>query len=255
MIRKELKSMFHNSAYWIVAILPLLLTFLMSQGTKQYLESSTSQQVLYTSMHHVSMYSGLMLQGDFQFAVSELSFMVMMISNLVGLNVFEERRIHVFDRVPNKKGFIAMKFGMHVLYAAILIVCNTICYKIFLGIHLPIKAILIFFSISLISIPFGIVVGLYAKSRVTVSNIILMLVMLMGYFGGALSLTSVLANTRYMKALMYGSILTIANKLVFKTLLGLPLQTTLMIWSISVIGICVVCSILIVRRIDHGAVI
>ena len=170
MVYKEVKGMMHNLAYLSIMVLPLLLTFIMASGTKNYLVDVSGLKESGNVLSNVSVYQGTLLDSKAQFAVSELSFMVMMVSNLIGLNVFEERDKHVWDRVVCKNQFIGMKFFMHVGFSLLMILLNVVCYKYLFGVKIPLSAILVFISITLICLPFGILVGMFVQSRAMVSN-------------------------------------------------------------------------------------
>lgn len=83
----------------------------------------------------------------------------------------------------------------------------------------------------------------------------MMVVMLMGYFGGALSLTSVLSNTKFMDLLMYLSPLTIANRLIFKDLIQINFGNDLLIWILIFLTFVITFILLIRRRMRNSACI
>ncbi|MDO5718999.1 MAG: hypothetical protein Q4P34_08445 [Tissierellia bacterium] len=253
MLKKELKLMIKNPAYFIIAILPFALSFFMSEGTKNYLLQYAVQADEIISSKEVIIYTGKVLDARAQFATSELSFMVMMSSILIGLSVFEERRLHIWDRLVGKERLLCLKFALHYIYDIILIMINLFLYKVAFGIEFPAKAYLLFSSIPIISLFLGMIIGLTVNSRAVLSNSILMIVMLLGYFGGALSLTSVLANTRFMNVLMYISPLTIVNKLIFSSIIGL--EKSFALWFISLAVFAIISLFFLNRRIKDGAVI
>ncbi|MDY6037688.1 MAG: hypothetical protein SPI74_01615 [Eubacterium sp.] len=122
-------------------------------------------------------------------------------------------------------------------------------------INFPIKSIGVFLSIPIISIILGLFVGLLACSRAILSNTVLMIVMMMGYFGGAISLTSVLSNTKFMNVLMYLSPLTRVNRLIFKDLIQVNRGNDLWIWILTVLVFATVLISLMGRRVKDGAII
>ena len=127
--------------------------------------------------------------------VSELNFMLMMCAILAGLSIFEERKLHVWNRVVDKGNFIIIKFITHYVFSLILIGFNVLGFYILFNISFLTESLYIFITVPIMSIILGLFVGLLAANRAMLSNTILMIVMLTGYFGGALSLTSVLSNS------------------------------------------------------------
>lgn len=233
--------------------LPLLFTFILSEGTQHYLSQHINSELDINTVKNIILYNGIVLNSRTQFAVSELSFMLMMCAILSGLNVFEERTLHVWDRVVCKRLFLLIKFVIHFLFTVIMIGVNTFFLKMAFNISFSVKAILIFLSIPIISIPMGILVGMNVKNRTLLSNTILMIVMMMGYFGGALSLTSVLSNTRFMNLLMYISPLTIANKLIFKEMIHIAWTFDIVVWIVLCLVLSTIFTLLISWRIKNGA--
>ncbi len=255
MIRKEIKGMVRNPVYFIIMILPIILTFIMSEGTQNYLSQHKQISEAVNTAKEIIIYQGILLNSKVQFAVSELNFMLMMYAILAGLTVFEEIKLHIWDRIVNKNEFILIKYLTHYGFSVFMIIFNMACFWVLFDIKMPIESIFIFLSVPIISILLGIFVGIVVFDRAMLSNTILMTVMMMGYFGGALSLTSVLANTKFMDVLMYFSPLTIANKLIFKILLNIDLEGYLLIWTGLVILIAGTFTYLIKRRIKYGAII
>lgn len=253
MLRKEIKGIVKNPVYFIIMSLPLLLAFIMSEGTKSYLLQHTQVLEGINTTKEIVLYNGMILNSKAQFAVSELNFMLVMCAILVGLSIFEERRLHVWDRVVDKKAFILTKFFTHYAFCLIMIAFNTIGFWILFSIKFPVKSMLVFISVPIISTFLGLFVGMVVNSRVILSNTILMLVMTMGFFGGALSLTSVLSNTKFMNVLMYLSPLTMANKLIFMDLINIDWGNNLFIWIALVIIFSGIFISLIGRRVKDGA--
>lgn len=134
-----------------------------------------------------------------------------------------------------------------------MILFNVIGYWILFDISFPIKSICIFLSIPIVSISFGLFVGILFYNRAMLSNTVLTIVMLMGYFGGALSLTSVLSNTKFMNVLMYISPLTMANKLIFKDLIHINWGNDLFIWISIILIFTLLFIFLMVRRLKNGS--
>lgn len=255
MFRKEIKAIIKNPAYFIIMILPLTLTFIMSEGTKNYLSQFTKTTEVFNSTKEIVLYNGMILASKFQFAVSELNFMLMMYAILAGLSILEERRLHVWDRVVNKKSFILTKFFVHYIFAIIIIALNIFGFWVIFNIVFSIKCICMFLCMPIISIVLGLFIGVTVNNRAILSNIILMMVMMMGFFGGALSLTSVLANTKYANVLMYLSPLTMANKLIFKDLINLNWGNDFLIWIAFISIFLGACITMIARRIRNGSII
>lgn len=255
MLRKEVKGIIKNPVYFIVMLLPLLLTFIMSEGTKNYLSQHFQSTIVLNTAKEIIIYDGILLDSKVQFAVSELSFMLMIVAILAGLSIFEERKLHVWDRVVSKGNFMLIKFFSHYAFSLIMIIVNVIGYWILFDINFPIKSIGVFLSIPIISIILGLFVGLLACSRAILSNTVLMIVMMMGYFGGAISLTSVLSNTKFMNVLMYLSPLTRVNRLIFKDLIQVNRGNDLWIWILTVLVFATVLISLMGRRVKDGAII
>ncbi len=253
MLKKEIKGIIKNPVYLIIMFLPLLLTFIMSEGTKKYLSQHIQSSAVINTAKEVILYDGTLLNSKVQFAVSELNFMLMMCAILAGLSIFEERKLHVWDRVVSKGDFMLIKFFTHYAFSLIMILFNVIGYWVLFDISFPIKSIWVFLSIPVFSISLGLFVGLLVYNRAMLSNTVLMIVMLMGYFGGALSLTSVLSNTKFMNVLMYLSPLTIANQLIFKDLIHVNWGNDLWIWISIVLIFELIFVSLIGRRIKSGA--
>lgn len=253
MLKKEIKLMIKNPVYFIIMCLPQLLSFIMSEGTKNYLSQHNQSISQINTAKEVIMYNGILLNSKVQFAVSELNFMLMMCAILAGLSIFEERKLYVWNRVINKANFLIMKFITHYIFSLIMIAFNVLGFYIFFNISFSTQALYIFISIPLISIILGLCVGLFISNRAVLSNSILMIVMLMGYFGGALSMTSVLSNTKFMNVLMYLSPLTIANRLIFKNLILINWGNDLWIWLISIFLFLAIFVTLIGRRVKNGA--
>lgn len=255
MLKKEVKGIVNNPAYGIVILLPLVLTFIMSEGTKNYLLPHASTGETLQVAKEIVLYHGTILDAKIQFAVSELNFMLMMCAVPTGLNLLEERRTHVWDRVVGKKNFVFTKFLVHYGFALFMVLVNVVGFRWLFGIRIPIGSVLVFFSVPVLSLLFGLFVGLTVNTRAMVSNTVLVVVMLMGYFGGAWSLTSVLENTKVMNLLMYVSPITTANKLIFKDLLRIHFGSSLLLWLTLVMVLSALFLSLIKRRIDHGAVV
>lgn len=253
MLKKEIKEIIKNPIYSYHYVLPLLLTFIMSEGTKNYLLQHIQNIAVVNTTKEVILYDGILLNSKMQFAVSELNFMLMMCAILAGLSIFEERRLHVWDRIVRKGNFILIKFFTHYIFSLIMILFNVIGYWILFDIGISLKSIGIFLSIPIFSISLGLFVGLLVHNRAMLSNTILMIVMLMGYFGGALSLTSVLSNTKFMNTLMYLSPLTMANKLIFKALIHISWGRDLWIWISMILMFELIFVSLMRRRLKNGA--
>ncbi len=134
-----------------------------------------------------------------------------------------------------------------------MIAFNIIGYRILFDICFPLKSIFVFLSIPIISISLGLFIGLLVQGRAMLSNTVLMIVMLMGYFGGALSLTSVLSNTKFMNVLMYISPLTMSNQLIFKDLIRVNWGNALWIWISIVLIFASIFIFLMRRRVKDGA--
>lgn len=253
MLRKEIKRLIHNPVYFIIMSLPLMLSFIMSEGTKSYLSQHLQGAIAVKTVKEVILYDGPLLNSKVQFAVSELNFMLMVCAVLAGLSMFEERKLHVWDRVVCKGRIVLLKFLTHYAFSLIMITFNIIGYRILFDIGFSIKSVGIFLSIPIISISVGLFVGILAYNRAMLSNTILMLVMMMGYFGGALSLTSVLSNTKFMNVLMHVSPLTIANRLIFKDLLHMQWGKDLWTWLCIVLICELILVSLMVRRVKNGS--
>lgn len=255
MLKKEIKGIIKNPIYFIIMFLPMVLAFIMSEGTKNYLSQHIQNSFSVDTVKEVVMYDGILLNSKVQFAVSELNFMLMMSAVLAGLSIFEERKLHVWDRVVCKSNFVLIKFFTHYTFSFIMITSNVIGYRLLFDIRFPINSICIFLSIPIISISLGLFVGLLVYNKAILSNIIMMIVMIMGYFGGAISLTSVLSNTKFMNVLMYLSPLTMANRLIFKDLIHIDWGNDLFIWILIILIFAVTLIFLMVRRLKNGAII
>lgn len=253
MLRKEIKAIIKNPVYFVIIVLPLFLAFIMSEGTKSYLSQHRQISEAVNTAREIIPYNGVVLNSKAQFAVSELNFMLMMCAILAGLSLFEERRLHVWDRVVEKNKFILIKFFIHYGVSVLMIVFNIVGFWLLFDIKMSVKSIFVFLSVPLISILLGFFVGITAKGRAVLSNTILMIVMIMGYFGGALSLTSVLSNTSFMNVLMRLSPLTMANKLVFKDLIGISMGNDLLLWILLISIFAGTFIFLIGRKIKNGA--
>lgn len=253
MLKKEIKGMIKNPVYFIIMLLPLLLTFIMSEGTRNYLSRQIQSGISTSTAKEIILYGGALLNSRLQFAVSELNFMLMMCAILAGLSIFEERKLHVWNRVVNKADFILIKFITHYTFSLAMIAFNLFGFRILFNISFPIKSIYIFGSIPIISIMTGLLAGISVCNGAMLSNTVLMVVMMLGYFGGALSLTSVLSNTKFMNMLMYISPLTIANRLIFKALIGINWGNDLSAWILIVFVLAAALTCLIVRRLKNGA--
>ncbi len=255
MLSREIFKIIKSPVYYLFLFIPFLLTFFMSQGTSGYLESYLSSQGEVSTAVPVLVYSGKHLGADVQFAISELGLMLMMLANLSGLSLFEDRRLHIWDRIIDKNRFVFIKFISHFIFAIFMILISSLLYRFVYDIEFDIEVILVFLSISILGILFGISIGSLAKNRAVLSNVIMLVVMLMGYFGGALSLTSVLSNIKFMEYLMYLSPLTIANRVVFEDMLGFDSLRYAYIWigEFSVLFILFISIIL--RRSKHDSII
>ncbi len=77
-----------------------------SEGTKNYLSQNIQSAIVVNTAKEVILYDGMVLNSKVQFAVSELNFMLMMCAILAGLSIFEERKLHIWDRVVNKGNFL-----------------------------------------------------------------------------------------------------------------------------------------------------
>ncbi len=253
MLKKEIKGIIKNPAYFIIMCLPMLIAFIMSEGTKNYLSQHVQSIVAVTTTKEVIMHNGALLNSKVQFAVSELNFMLMMCAILAGLSIFEERKLHVWERIVGKGNFILLKFFIHYAFSIVMITFNLIGFSIFFDINFPIGSVCVFLSIPIISVVLGLFVGLSSGNRAMLSNTILTIVMLMGYFGGALSLTSVLSNTKFMNVFMYLSPLTMANRLIFKNLVHVNWGNDLWIWSLAIFVFVTIFVSLIGRRVKNGA--
>ncbi|UTC64007.1 hypothetical protein E4O00_08965 [Treponema sp. OMZ 788] len=255
MLKKEIKGIVKNPVYYIVMILPFIITFIMSEGTKNYLLQRTEFTHKINVAKEIVLYSGQILDAKIQFAVSELNFMLLMAAILIGLSVFEERRLHIWDRIVDKRKFISVKFFAHYGFSVVMIVFNLMLFALIFDMQTPFKSILILLSMPTVSMLFGILIGLIVQNRAMLSNTILMIVMFMGFFGGALSLTSVLSNTKCMNVLMYISPLTLANKLIYKNLINVNMGRELFIWIAFILGFAGLCIAFIERRMKNGTVI
>ena len=255
MLKKEIKGIIKNPIYFIIMFLPMVLAFIMSEGTKNYLSQHIQNSFSVDTVKEVVMYDGILLNSKVQFAVSELNFMLMMSAVLAGLSIFEERKLYVWDRIVCKSNFVLIKFFIHYVFSLIMITSNVIGYRLLFDIRFPINSICIFLSIPIISISLGLFVGLLVYNKAILSNIIMMIVMIMGYFGGAISLTSVLSNTKFMNVLMYLSPLTMANRLIFKDLIHIDWGNDLFIWILIILIFAVTLIFLIARRLRNGACI
>lgn len=253
MIKKEFKGAIRNPAYYIVMLLPILLTFIMSEGTKGYLSQGLQDQAIIRTTREISLYNGLILGSKEQFAVSELNFMLLIYSILPGLSIFEERRLHIWDRLVKKSQLLIVKFIVYYILSLIMIAINVLVFKFCFNISFPSRSICIFCSLPIVSVFLGLFIGVLVNNRTMLSNTLLMLVMIMGYFGGALSLTSVLANTKFMNVLMKLSPLSMVNRLIFKDLISMNWGNDLWVWSSLLLIISILLIGLISRRVKNGA--
>ena len=94
----------------------------------------------------------------------------MMCAILAELSIFEERKLHVWDRVVNKGNFMLIKFFTHYAFSVIMIAFNIIGYRILFDICFPLKSIFVFLSIPIISISLGLFIGLLVQGRAMLSN-------------------------------------------------------------------------------------
>lgn len=253
MIKKEIKQLLRSPSYYIMLLLPFLLIFFMSEGTKGYLAplppspSSVSAPIL--------LYQGILLNAQQQFAVSELTFMLFMSTILLGLNILKERQTNVWNRVICKKRFLLIKSGVHAVYHLLLITVTLGLLYFFYQISYSWYDILCFISVSCISLPFAVFIGLKASSQTILSNLMLLSVMLLGYFGGALSLSSVLANTKGMNILRYLSPLTLVNQCIYRDILSCSNSTITIAWWSVVFILSTSLLILIQRRVTYDSII
>lgn len=253
MLKKEIKGILKSPVYFIIAVLPLLLTFIMSEGTGNYLAQHSQSAAVVRATKEIALYDGASLSSRMQFAVSELNFMLMMCAVLAGLSLFEERKLHVWDRAVRKGEFVLIKFFTHYAFSLAMIALNVVGFWALFDIRFPLYSLCVFFSVPMISVILGLFAGAVVRNRAMLSNSVLMAVMMMGYFGGALSLTSVLENTPFMNLFMYLSPLTWANKLIFKALLGVEWGKDLFIWMAVVLLFAGTFGFLIGKRVKHGA--
>ncbi|MGF7109796.1 hypothetical protein [Treponema pedis] len=255
MWKKELTLMLKNPVYAVMPILPFLLTFFMSEGTKNYiLRNFTEREAVYTAAE-VIIYRGPLLTAQMQFAISELSFILMMCAIPAGLNIFEERHKNIWNRVVCKRRFLTVKFLLHFVFAVIITAVSLALFYLIYNIKIPFTAATVFLSIPVLSILFGLAMGLTVQNRTVLSNSIMMIVMLLGYLGGALSLTSVLSSTKYMNVLMYLSPLTLADTLIFRQLLGYTNFNGIMPYITVHISGTVLCLTHIIRKVRNDSIL
>ncbi|MDO5733008.1 MAG: hypothetical protein Q4P72_04385 [Eubacteriales bacterium] len=255
MIKKELRSMIKSPSYYVILLLPIALCLFMSEGTKNYLEIGSALSKSVETTVPVRIYQGARAGAKLQFAVSELSFMLLMASLPMGFNVFEERRLHTWDRLVNKSKLLYTKWGLHYLYTLLMIAISVIGFRWIFAIHLSPTAILLFATIPILSLSLGLMIACCVESRSVLQDTTLMLVMLLGFFGGALSLSSVLSNTRVMNLLMYLSPLTLVNQIIFADYLALPIKGLLLPWLLVEFVLSAACLAITRRRIKHGIIL
>lgn len=247
MFKKEIQLLSRKSSHWILCILPFFLAFFMSEGTKNYLNQWMMTGEAVSTNQEIVLYTGKIIDAKTQFAISELHTMLFMVSTLIGLHIFEERKLHIWDRVIAKERFLSIIFLTYYLFSFLMIIVNLILYRVIFKLNFPISSILLFLSIPFISLNMGLVAGLYLQSRSVIVNVLMMICMLFGYLGGALSLVSVLSTTKIMDKIMYLSPISLANKIVFSQMLDLSTGNYKIFWFVLVfmtIGI----SIILIRR-------
>ncbi|MDO5726170.1 MAG: hypothetical protein Q4P29_07740 [Tissierellia bacterium] len=255
MLKKELKTLLNSKVYLFILILPFILTFFMSEGTKNYLlENRQTLNTVETKVEIVP-YDGKILDAQTQFAVSELSFILMMSASLLGLNLFEERKLHTWDRIVAKNELLTIKILLHYIFDILMILVSIFLFNIVLNLKFPISSILLFATIPFMSLTFGAAIALIAANRTMVSNIIMLVVMLLGYLGGALSLTSVLANTKFMNILMNFSPLTIVNRLIFRQILELFEPMQLLPWLMVNLIVGTLSIAIIRKQVKYGSIL
>lgn len=255
MLKKEIYAIVKNPVYYMLLFLPFLLSFFMSEGIKNY---STKDFVSLESINttkEVILYSGTFLNAKIQFMVSELNFMIMMISTLIGLNVLEDRRLHIWDRVIDKDRFLLVKVFIHYIYSALMVIISLLLFKICFDITFPFKSVIIFLSFPLLSLSMGILAGIYIDNRTVLSNTLMMIVMLFGYLGGSLSLSSVLSTTKFMRYLMYVSPVTLGNKIIFLQILGIDNIGSYISFIAVIFVVLIISFIFIKRRLKNGSII
>ncbi|MDO5695835.1 MAG: hypothetical protein Q4P30_03645 [Eubacteriales bacterium] len=253
MFRQSLRGIIRGPAYYLLSILPFVLTLFLSAGTQGYLDRFAE-----TAVHvpgPVVRYSGPVLGAAEQFAVSELSFILMMVSVLTGLAVLRERHLHVWDRLPCRGRFFAVHLLTHVGYGLWVLGLNSVLYIIVFEIRFSVSQLAVFASILPLAVLFGGFTALCVRERSVLSNIVLMAVMLSGYLGGALSLTAVLQNTRFMNVLRYASPLTLVNEVIYRMHLHLLQGENLVAWAVTLMALSIILLIGCERRIRHGSII
>lgn len=240
--------MMKNKAYYILLILPALLAFFMSEGTKGYLENiySTGDETLYT---------GKFLFASTQFAISELNFIVLMTASFLGLSILEERSLHIWDRIIDKSKFLFTKAIIHYIYTLVMVLVSVLLFRILFDLNLSLNAILIMCTVPILSLCIGTIAGIFLENRTVLSNTVLMIVMLFGYFGGALSLSSMLSTTKYMNYLIYLSPLTLINKVLFMEYLELEYKNMLFIWIGVVVVLSFLTILLVKRRLENDTIL
>lgn len=255
MLRKEMRKIARNRAYWLLMLLPFALAFFMSEGTQSYLDRFSPVSHAVAGAKEVILYQGVLLDARTQFAVSELSFMLLMVATLLGNNIFEERRLRIWDRVIDKNRFLAVKSLVHYLYAAGMIVVSLGLYRLAFGLRFPAPAVFVFFTLPVLGLCIGLAAGVTLPSRAVVSNTTMMTVMLFGYLGGALSLSSVLATTNIMRWIMHLSPITAANRLIFAEMLGHSDANRWIAWAATLFGIGLLCLLCVKRGFQHDRVL
>ncbi len=255
MLKKELKIMINNKAYLFLLILPALLAFFMSEGTKGYLDKFYYLGYSTSLINNEVLYTGKILFAKTQFAISELNFMLMMISSFLGLNILEERSLHIWDRIIDKFKFLLIKAVLHYIYALLMIIVSALIFKFLFEIDFSFNAILITFTVPIISLCLGTIAGIFLGNRTVLSNTVLMIVMLFGYFGGALSLSSVLSTTKYMNYLIYLSPLTLINKILFMEHLGLDYRNLFFVWIVVLVILTTFTVLFVKRRLKNDTIL
>lgn len=211
MFRKELRHLRHQyGLLFFIIFAPALLTFVMGQGTMHY-QAGIGQAVQDLGAR-IRVLDVPRITSTQSFAISATTFFAMMLSNFIAHDLYRERENRTLDRHPSKARLLLTKGLLYAVLLLLMILISNLANRLFYGIRWTLPMIGLFWSTGFISIPFGFLIALTAHSKQVLSNIVLMIVMLLGYFSGTLSLMSVLKNTPLMRHLIYISPLTWLNE-------------------------------------------
>lgn len=249
MFKKELRHLGRNyGLLFFIVFAPALLTFIMGQGTMHY--NPGIGQTVRDLGARIQVLNLPRITSTQSFAISATTFFAMMLSNFIAHDLYQERENRTLDRHPSKARLLMAKGLLYAAVLLLMILISGLTNRLFYGIQWTLPMIGLFWSTGFLSIPFGFLIALKAHSKQVLSNIALMIVMLLGYFSGTLSLMSVLKNTPIMRRLIYISPLTWLNEALTHRFLGVA-DHALLPWLIYAGALLAVMCILINRSLHH----